>query len=192
MVKLNAELPFVKKTFLYQVWQHNKKLCYILSVFTVLTIGSNLMGDEVTPFFVWGMYSAKEEPVQQYSILQTTINDSIVVNTYELPVCDTRFYLTSPLAYYKKIRENNNIDPTLSFLQTKLKPSHFEKIGALQTRLFNTRRELDLFFNWYAGYLLQVSRIPVQSIRIDEIKMHYAGPKLVVDSIHLFERWEKP
>jgi hypothetical protein len=160
--------------------------------FTVLTIGTNVAGDEVTPFFVWGMYSAKEEPVQQYSVLQTTINDSIPVNPYEFSISDTRFYLTSPLAWYKKIRENNNIDPTVSFLQTKLSAQQFEKISFLQGPVFNTNVQKETFFNWYARYLLQVTHIPVHSIRIDEIKAHYAGPNLVTDSIYLFDRWEKP
>jgi hypothetical protein len=163
-----------------------------MAAFSILTICTNLTGDEVTPFFVWGMYSAREEPVQQYSILQTTINDSIVVNAYDQPVSDTRFYLTSPLAYYKRIKDNNNVDPTLSFLQAKLSPERFKKLAFLQASLFNTSQQIDSFFTWYARYLLQVTHTPVQSIRIDEIKTHYAGPKLVVDSIHQFERWEKP
>lgn len=159
-------------------------------VFAVFTLGTNLAGDEVTPFFVWGMYSAKEEPVKQYSILQTTINDSIVVNAYDQPISDTRFYLTSPLAWYKKIKDNNNTDPTQSFLQARLGPAHFQKLHFLQGSLFNTWQP-DSFFTWYARYLQQVTHMHVRSIRIDEIKTHYAGPKLVVDSIHLFERWEK-
>jgi hypothetical protein len=160
--------------------------------FCVLTIGANLMGDEVTPFFVWGMYSAKEEPAQQYPVLRTTINDSIVVNAYDLPVSDTRFYLGGPLAYYKRIKDNNNVDPAISFLQAKLKPPHFENIRSLQNTLFNTGPQQDAFFAWYARYLFRVTHIPVQSIRIDEIKTHYAGGRLIVDSIHLFEQWEKP
>jgi hypothetical protein len=181
----------MKRTFLYQVWLHNKRLFYIMAAFTVLTIGTNLAGDEVTPFFVWGMYSAKEEPVQQYSILQTTINDSIVVNAYDQYISDTRFYLTSPLAHYKRIKDNNNIDPTLTFLQAKTNLQLFTKPSVMQGPLFNTSRQTALFFPWFARYLQQVTNIPIHSIRIDEIKTHYAGPKLVVDSIRLFEQWEK-
>lgn len=162
-----------------------------MAAFSVLTIATNLAGDEVTPFFVWGMYSAKEEPVKQYSILQTTINDSIVVNEYDWPISDTRFYLTSPLAHYKRIKDNNNIDPTYSFLEAKLGQILFQWSFNMHSPIFNTRRQTDAYFPWFARYLQQVTSTPVQSIRIDEIKVHYAGPKLVVDSIHLFERWEK-
>ena len=116
----------------------------------------------------------------------------MVVNAYNSPVSDTRFYLIAPLAWYKKIRENNNVDPTLSFLQAKLTPQHFKKLGFLQGSLFNTGQQVDSFFAWYARYLVQVTHTPVHSIRIDEVNAHYAGAKLVIDSIHLFERWEKP
>jgi hypothetical protein len=180
----------MKRTFLYQVWQHNKKLFYIMVAFSVLTIATNLAGDQVTPFFVWGMYSEKEEPVQQYSILQTVINDSILVNPYELPVSDTRFYLTSPLAYYKKIKDNNNTDPTISFLQSKLN-WHVEENRMLQ-KLFNAGPQRDSFFTWYARYLSQVTLLPVHSIRIDNIKAHYTESKLIADTTHLLYRWEKP
>ncbi|HEY8893514.1 MAG TPA: hypothetical protein VIM79_01820 [Niastella sp.] len=181
----------MKRTFLYQVLQHDRRLFVVMAAFAAITIATNLTGDEVTPFFVWGMYSAKEEPVQQYSILQTTINDSIVVNVYDKPISDTRFYLTSPLAHYKRIKDNSNVDPTLSFLQIKTNRKLFTRPVVMQGPLFNTRRQTDSFFPWFARYLQQVTNIPIHSIRIDEIKTHYAGPKLVVDSIHLFERWEK-
>ncbi len=180
----------MKRTFLYQVWQHNKKLFYIMVAFSVLTIATNLAGDQVTPFFVWGMYSAKEEPVRQYSILQTVVNDSIVVNAYDLPVSDTRFYLTSPLAYYKRIKENNNVDPTISFLQSKL--NWLIEENTMLKNIFNTGQQQDSFFTWYARYLSHVAHLPVHSIRIDDIKAHYEASKLVVDSTHLFYRWEKP
>jgi hypothetical protein len=181
----------VKKTFLYQVWLHNRKLAYILTAFTVFTVFFNVLGDEVTPFFVWGMYSEKEKPVQQYDILKTTINDSTVIDPYEHYTADTRFYLYTPLAYYKKIKDNNNQDPTISFLQTKLH-RHYDNIRFLEPSLFNTAPQQQAFLNWYARYLQQVTHIPVHSLRIEVIKAHYTNKDLVTDSVHLFATWEKP
>ena len=180
----------MKKTFLYQVWQHNKKLCYILTAFTALTLCGNLLGDEVTPFFVWGMYSEKEKPVQQYEILKTTINDSLVVNEYDYHTTDARFYLYTPLSYYKKIKDNNNQDPTISFLQQKLH-QHYDHIRFLERSLFNTGPQQQAFLDWYARYLQQVTYVPVNSLRIEVIKTHYSNQNLVVDSVHLFSTWEK-
>src|SRR5690349_15738420 len=106
--------------FLNKVKQHNKKLFQAMALFAAATLLCNLTGNEVTPFFVWGMYSAKEPPVQQYELLQTTINDSVVLNVDDIYTSDTRFYLSSPLGYYKQINDNRGVDPTISFLQEKL------------------------------------------------------------------------
>jgi hypothetical protein len=181
----------MKNTFLYQVWLHSPKLCYILAAFTALTVCGNLLGDEVTPFFVWGMYSEKEKPVQQYEILKTTINDSAVVNVYDYHTTDTRFYQYTPLAYFKKIKDNNNIDPTISFLQSKLK-QHYDQIRFLEGSLFNTGPRQQAFLSWYARYLQQVTNLPVNALRIEVIHAHYSKQNLVVDSVRLFSTWKKP
>ena len=181
----------MKRTFLYQVWLHNKKLCYLLTAFTALTVFFNLLGDEVTPFFVWGMYSEKFKPVQQYEVLKTTINDSQVIDPYAYHTTDTRFYLTAPVLWYKKIRDNNNQDPTISFLQSKLH-GHYENIRFLEPSVFNTPSRQQEFLSWYARYLQQVTNTPVHSLRIDVVKAHYTSHDLVTDSISLFEKWEKP
>ena len=181
----------MKSTFLYKVWQHNSKLCYIMIAFSALTVCGNLLGDEVTPFFVWGMYSEKEKPVQQYEILKTTMNDSIVVNVYDYHTTDTRFYLSTPLAYYKRIKDNNNEDPTISFLQSKLH-SYYDQIRFLERSLFNTGPQQQAFLTWYARYLQQVTNLPVNALRIEVVHAHYSNQNIEVDSVRLFSTWKKP
>jgi murein L,D-transpeptidase YcbB/YkuD len=181
----------MKKTFLYRVYQHNRKLFYILTAFTVLTVITNLLGDEVTPFFVWGMYSEKEKPVQEYEVLKTTINEGAVVNTYNYSNGDTRFYLNAPLAYYKKIKDNNDQDPTITFLQTKLH-QHYDKIRSLEHSLFNTGPQQQAFLSWYARYLQQVTGLPVTSLRVEVVHVHYTDKDLVPDSVNLFAAWQRP
>ena len=161
-----------------------------MSAFVVLTIFTNLMGDEVTPFFVWGMYSEKEKPVQAVDILKTTINGDTVVNMYDHSNGDTRFYLATPLAYYKKIKDNHNQDPTITFLQSKLH-RHYSIVRPLERSLFNTGPQQDEFLNWYARYLQQVTLIPVQSLKVEVVHAHYTSQNLVTDSVNLFATWQK-
>lgn len=149
------------------------------------------MGNEVTPFFVWGMYSQKEQPVKEYEILRTTINNNKVINAYDYHTTDTRFYLYSPLTYYKEISDNNNIDPTIDFLQARLH-EHYNAIRFLEKKAFNTNIQQQDFFNWYARYLQQVTHQPVTNIRVDVVKAHYANQHLLVDSIYLFQQWQQP
>lgn len=181
----------MKKTFLYRVWMHNRKLFYVMAAFAAFTVVFNLMGNEVTPFFVWGMYSAKEQPAPHYEVLQTTVNDSVPVNPYDYITTDTRLYLGSPLGYYKSIKENNFTDPAIDFLQTKLH-QHYHHIRFLEKNLFNASLQKQDFLNWYARYLQQVTKINIQSIRIDVVQVHYNNQHLVTDSVYLFEKWQKP
>ena len=161
-----------------------------MTAFAGLTVFTNLLGDEVTPFFVWGMYSEKEKPVQGVEILKTTINEDTVVNVYNYSNGDTRFYLTSPLAYFKKIKDNNNQDPTITFLQTKLR-AHYDNIRPFERSLFNTGPQQQEFLNWYARYLQQVTLIPVNSLRVEVVHAHYTSQNLVTDSVNLFATWQK-
>ena len=161
-----------------------------MSVFACLTVFFNLLGDEVTPFFVWGMYSEKEKPVQAVELLKTTINQDTVVDVYDYSNGDTRFYLSSPLAYFKKIKDNNNQDPTITFLQTKL-GAHYHNIRPFERSLFNTGPQQQEFLNWYARYLQQVTLIPVNSLRVEVVHAHYTSQNLVTDSVNLFATWQK-
>jgi hypothetical protein len=161
-----------------------------MSIFVVLTVLTNLLGDEVTPFFVWGMYSEKEKPVQAVEILKTTINEDTVINVYNYSNGDTRFYLASPLAYYKKIKDNNNQDPTITFLQTKLH-ARYNNIRPFERALFNTGPQQQEFLNWYARYLQQVTLIPVKALRVEVVHAHYTSQNLVTDSVNLFATWQK-
>lgn len=181
----------MKKSFLYEVWLHNRKLFYVMTVFAACTLVINLAGNEVTPFFVWGMYSEKEQPVQEYEILQTTINDSLVVNPYDYYTTDTRFYLYSPLNYYKRIKDNHFTDPTITFLQTKLQ-QHYDRVRFLEKPLFNAGLQKQDLLNWYARYLKQVTKINITSVQVDVVKAHYNNQHLITDSVYLFEKWEKP
>lgn len=161
-----------------------------MATFAALTVVTNLLGDEVTPFFVWGMYSEKEQPVQDVEILKTTINENTVVNIYNVNNGDTRFYLASPLAYFKKIKDNHNQDPTISFLQTKL-GAHYSSIQPLEKSLFNTGPQQQEFLSWYARYLQHVTLIPVNSLRVEVVHAHYADKNLVTDSVNPFATWQK-
>jgi hypothetical protein len=161
-----------------------------MGIFAGLTVFTNLIGDEVTPFFVWGMYSEKEKPVQQVEILKTTINEDTVINIYDHSNGDTRFYLASPLEYFKKIKDNHNQDPAISFLQTKL-GRHYNSIRPLEQSLFNTGPQQQGFLSWYARYLQHVTLIPVNSLRVEVVHAHYTNQILVTDSVNLFATWQK-
>lgn len=181
----------MKKTFLYKVWLHNKKLFFVITGFTGLTLFFNLLGDEVTPFFVWGMYSEREPPAATYQVLQTTINDSLIVNGSAGHPSGTLFYLGTPLAYYRRIQENRHTDPVIPFLQSKM-GAHYRWIQPLEKKLFNTGPQQQAFLPWYRRYLEEVLGITIHRLKIDIIEVHYNNSQhIITDTAYLFEKWER-
>lgn len=181
----------MKKTFLYKVWLHDKKLFFVITGFTLLTLFFNLLGDEVTPFFVWGMYSEKEQPATEYQLLKTTINDSLTVDGSSGYASPTLFYMGTPLAYYRRIKENNNTDPVIPFLQSKT-GAGYRFIQPLEKKLFNTGPQQQAFLNWYRCYLQQVMGISIHHLKIDIIEVHYSNTQhIITDTAYLFEKWER-
>ncbi|MGN6604805.1 MAG: hypothetical protein ACTHK8_20275, partial [Ginsengibacter sp.] len=109
----------IERLFLYKVYRHSKKLFFIFLLFTVVTIFCNLTGFEITPFYVWGMYSEKEKPISEYQVYKITADGKqIDYSSGYFPA--NRFFLTSPLDYYADVSKNG-IDPLKYFFQQKLK-----------------------------------------------------------------------
>jgi hypothetical protein len=170
----------MKHTFLYTVWRHSRLLFSVMTLFVLGTVAANLAGVETTPFFVWGMYSEKEQKPGHYEVLQTTINDSVVLDIYDYPG-NTRFYLAGPLGYYKRIKDNGGVDPTVSFLESKL-----------HTRIewpFNAGWQQKEFVNWYRRYLGRVTGMDIHKLRIDVVRLRFDQQLPIRDSMYLFEQW---
>ena len=182
----------MKRTFLYQVWQHDKRLFFVLAAFCLATLITNLLGDQISPFFVWGMYSEKEAPAVQYTLLRSTVNDSLVIDHSAGRPTGTLFYLQTPLSYYKQIKDNGQIDPTVSLLRSKL-GERYEVIKPLEATLFNSGREQAAFLPWYNRYLQSITGTPVTSLTIDALQVHYdPQQQIITDTTYLFEQWKQP
>lgn len=182
----------MKKTFLYRVWQYDRRLFFLFSGLAAVTLVMNLAGIQLTPFFVWGMYSEKEEPVAQYAVMRTTVNDSLVIDYSAGSPVGTLFYLQSPLSLYQRIQDNHGTDPTITFLQNKL-GSRYTAVQPLENKLFNMPVQQAAFFPWYQRYLQEATGIPVRRIRVDRLQVHYnAMQELSIDTTYLLHLWERP
>ncbi|HVX27960.1 MAG TPA: hypothetical protein VHB70_16540 [Parafilimonas sp.] len=178
----------LKELYFFRLYQHNRKLFYGILCFTLFTIICNLRGFEITPFFVWGMYSGKEPDSNTYEVQQVIINDSLKVDITNGYTPSTRFLLESPLWYYMSIRDNNDIDPTLSFLQKKLK-SHYPLVKPYEHDLSNDSSRINGFIPWYKKYLEEVTKTKINQLQIINTKVHYSGEKIMEDTSYTIAEW---
>ena len=183
-------MSFLKRTYFYKLYRHSKVLFVLISLFVLLTAIANVSGDEVTPFFVFGMYSTREQKVEQYEIVAIVVNDTIDVAQYSLSIYQKHFVI-SPLRYYRSIRINANVDPTITFLRRKL-GKRYNKLIPLESKLFNGAKEIQEFMPWYKRYLETVLDRSINSIQIYINYVHFSeGQKVVLDSTHVFEKWNR-
>lgn len=180
----------MKKTFLYRVWQHDRRLFFVLSGLGIATLFFNLLGTQLTPFFVWGMYSEKEQPVVQYEVLRTKVNDQLVINTSTGYPPGTRFYLGSPLSYYRRIKANGDIDPTITFLRSKTGAAYNDYIQPWEDRLVNPPYRLQAFPYWYVRYLQKATGLSIDNLKVDVLLVHYDNSqRIIIDSTYPLLQW---
>ena len=172
----------MKKWFLYRVYKLNKSLFVFFILFLAGTLFTNLLGWQTTPFFVWGMYSEKEDTSNTKEVLKITINDSSVINYTTAYTDANRFFLISPLQLYILIKKNNGEDPTETFLRRKLNSNYF-RIENVSAKVLNGAKEYSLFLPWYKKYLEQTTGIKINNYKIELLKTGYtAKNKIEINS----------
>lgn len=177
-----------KRFFLYRLYIINKRLFFLITSFLILTLVANISGNEVTPFFVFGMYSEIERPSNRYQVVDIILNDSIHLGEKSYWVYGKSF-VQMPLLYYKLMYEKG-ADPTVFFLQEKL-GKHYKFFQPFQHRLFNGKYETNAFKLWFASYLGECIKTHVNSIEIQIHSLHYkSGGRLVHDSSNVLEIWK--
>ncbi|RPD51459.1 hypothetical protein [Paracnuella aquatica] len=179
----------MKNAFLLRLYRQNRNLFWGFTLFFFFTIVGNLLGDEVTPFFVYGMYSQKQTRPTQYEVVQIIVNDTI-------DLARTNYFtynkamVQKPIFYYAAMQQNKGIDPTILFLQDKLK-NHYSKVRLLEENLFNTAKELNSFKQWFPKYLQQHLCTPISSINVKMLSVRFTGEyNLVLDSAKTLLQWK--
>ncbi len=180
----------MKDLFFYKIYRFDKRLFFLLATFTVITVACNIKGDELTPFFIWAMYSEKENPVNQYRIYKIRVNDSIQVDYSSGYTDNNRFFLTGPLSLYHKMLENNRTDPTRSFIQEKL-GSNLALIGSSADKVLNSQVELDHFLAWYKRYLEQCLSLPVDKFTVSVVNARFNDDQLLQTESSVLISWKQ-
>jgi hypothetical protein len=180
----------MKKLFFYKLYLFDKRLFFCLVVCCGLTILCNISGIEVTPFFVWAMYSEKESNSNEYEIYEVKINDNKLVQ-YTDYTDNNRFFLISTLDYYKRIQKNNSTDPTPGFLKQK-SGSGYNVIRPVVKKLTNSINEQQEFPAWYKRYLEQSTGNKIQNYTVRVLTAHFTKEyNLQTDSSYLLAAWNQ-
>src|SRR5581483_1773420 len=88
------------RSWLGRVYKFNKLLFFILPIFFVGTIAANLLRLQLTPLFIWDMYSAKMPETDTYPFFEIRYNGNKLINLRHTWNEPQKTYLYAPLALY--------------------------------------------------------------------------------------------
>jgi hypothetical protein len=159
--------------FFAQLYKYNRWLFGFIVAFCILTVFINLTKVETTPFFIWGMYSEKEQNADKYEILEVVVNDSVRVDYSSSFTDANRFYLLSPLTYSRQIEGNNGVDPEESFIREK-SGKYFSYIEPYKKNIFNDSLDMPAFQNWYKRYLEGTLHLKVIKLQLNLLELVYS------------------
>lgn len=171
----------MEKFFLYKVYRYNKKLFFFFLIFAGLTLFCNFAGFEITPFYVWGMYSQKEVPVKEYPVFRITANGKIIDYSADYFPAN-RFFLLSPLSYYASIKDGD--DRVKIFLKKKLQ-NKYGQLEPYAKRVLNSKKEIEEFPNWLRRYVQQSTGEKVNDLKVELLFVSYENNNsITINSIH--------
>ena len=168
-----------KKLFLFKVFKQNKFLFFVFTSFTLLSFYFNYTTVETTPFFGWGMYSAKETVAKSHKIIVVKYNDGKMLqfpHTYEEPK-SMMVYFT--INYYKNILNNNRKDLLVNNLEQNLYPK-YPFIKNFGPKLVCTEADVEAYLPWLKKYIESISDEPINNIDVYEYDVSYANTGRIV------------
>lgn len=141
----------MKKTFLYTVFEKDKALFVLFSLFILGQLFFTVKGVETFPFLHWGMYSGKMEKVDSVQVFDINIGGQQVPIS-KLPDAQAAL-LSSSLAWYTTLKQNSYYDSTDRVLQARfgsMSPA-FRSYAA--DKLINNKRTVMRYEPWLFHYL---------------------------------------
>ncbi|MEM6724845.1 MAG: hypothetical protein AAF598_12450 [Bacteroidota bacterium] len=155
----------MKDSYFSRLFREHKLAFVIVSIFTICSIITTLSGDEVTPFFVWGMFSAKEVPQHEQEVVEIRLNDE-VFNYYDELTNFNRHMLIEPIRFYTTMEENGGVHPTRKFFKDKLSDAQFKRLTPTINNITNDASVSREFEDWVLRYMDGSTEKPIERLEV--------------------------
>lgn len=156
--------------YLKSLFKNDRPLFYVITTYLLFTVFFNLTGDEVTPFFVWGMFSQQEKVKESYDIFEIKV-DGEVYDYANIGTDFRRHYTKTPLHYYYKMSKLAE-DPTRHFFKSKT-GAYYPDIATFLEPITNDQSEFDAYPAWLDRYLEEVIDRPIQTLEVSVLTVQY-------------------
>lgn len=164
-------------TYFRKLKKCNRQTYFWVCAFFSLSLMLMLINLQISPFFVWNMYSVKElrSPDKPYIAYKLWYNNKL----FDLPVEQDhlRMYYTYTIPKFDVLLENNDIDPFAAKLRSYKVPE------AIAQHLVNNARLERKYPEWLQEYLSKVTGEAVHDLVVTKYWLRYEPDgKLMKDS----------
>jgi hypothetical protein len=155
------------KSYLKNLFRHNKKLFFGVCIFFMVNILANsFFATQITPIYNWNLYAAPIEAKATYTFFKVRYDGKILSfqHTWKEP---RKLLLMNTLNYFMRARVEGQEDYAKEHFINDWLPRHpgFRKAFA-EFRNYNDERELDQFPHWFKKILEQEVGEDIDEIKI--------------------------
>lgn len=151
--------------FLKKAYSQNKFLFYVIILFCMGQLFFMYKGVENTPFFLYGMYSAKQFPQEEYPVSIVEI-DGKEFNYENLPHASHEMIVAS-LEHYRSLEQTDFQDTIMKTIEKRFGNS--ENFQIIAQRLTNDSTDRIPYQQWLKKYLGYVTGDGINELKV------YAG-----------------
>lgn len=155
----------MQNTYFHQLYQYSKTLFWAVVMFCTMTLVLTFAGHQITPFFLWAMFSEKEEIRATYEVIEIRLNGETFNYTQAL-IDANRHIVTGSILYYDKMKNNTDTDPTRTFFEEKL-GNNYSKIKPILERITNDKAQYAAFEAWLQRYLERSTHRKIETLEVN-------------------------
>jgi hypothetical protein len=172
-------MAFLRNTFLGQVLTRDRRLGLCLVAFCVVQSGAQLATSEVTPFFLYGMYSERLHPAPEYVRVACRVDDAELTQAMMPRYAGELFFST--LYRYETLEAEGFHDLFGPFLAKRFGWLPQDVRDVLEHRLSFDPTDRPAFKAWTHRYLERVLGRPITQVRVEREVYRYVDhvPQLI-------------
>ncbi len=167
----------LRNTFLGRIWARDRVLGLFLGTFCLVQSGAQLSTAEVTPFFLYGMYSERIHPSPEYVRVACHVDGRKLTQAMLPRYAGELFFST--LYRYEALEAEGFHDLFGPFLEQRFGWLPAGTRTALYQRLAFDPAERPSFAAWTHRYLERVLGHTIKQVQVERELYHYADERPV-------------
>jgi|GEM_PF-2329374 len=152
-------------TFLQRLKQTDYKVYFFVLGFIFIQLFLTFLKLEVTPFFLYGMYSEKIAVSDTFSEISITVNDK-TLESYNSPMRE-RYLLETNMVNYEEMKTNNHVDILKSRIEKRYPFIYNSALYPfIKEKIYNSSQSQEQYKTWLRRKCLKIANITDGEVKV--------------------------